>query len=215
MTLPEATWQFQGGSSKTKVSNGPVPGNLGPFSRILGIILLLISLWNSVLFSSVTQSCLTLHDPWTAACQVSLFITNSQNLLKLISIEPVMPSNQLILCHPLLLPSIFPSIRVFSKEWVNSSYQVAKVLELQLQHQSFQWIFRIDFVAGRGAPSRAWTEVGSCLTLRYELSEEIHVLTKQEILSGKETQVESSRVREPRRIALTRGLQSRVLRCWD
>ena len=55
--------------------------------------------------------------PWTAACQASLFITNSQSLLKLMSIESTMPSNHLILCHPLLLlPSIFPSIRVFSDE---------------------------------------------------------------------------------------------------
>ena len=53
--------------------------------------------------------------PWTAAHQVSLFITNSQSLLKLMFIESVMPSNHLILCHPLFLPpSIFPSIRVFS-----------------------------------------------------------------------------------------------------
>ena len=55
--------------------------------------------------------------PWTAACQASLSITNSWSLLKLMSIELVMPSNQLILCRPLsLLPSIFPSIRVFSNE---------------------------------------------------------------------------------------------------
>ena len=55
--------------------------------------------------------------PWTAACQASLSITNSQNLLKLMSIESVMPSNHLILRRPLLLlPSIFPSIRVFSNE---------------------------------------------------------------------------------------------------
>ena len=55
--------------------------------------------------------------PWTAACQASLSITNSRGLLKLMSIESVMPSNHLILCHPLLLPSsIFPSIRVFSNE---------------------------------------------------------------------------------------------------
>ena len=55
--------------------------------------------------------------PWTAACQASLSIINSQNLLKLMSIESVMPSNHLIPCHPLLLsPSIFPSIRVFSTE---------------------------------------------------------------------------------------------------
>ena len=55
--------------------------------------------------------------PWTASCQVSLSITNSQSLLKLMSTESVMPSNHLIFCHPLLLPpSIFPSIRVFSNE---------------------------------------------------------------------------------------------------
>ena len=55
--------------------------------------------------------------PWTTAHQASLSITNSQSLPKLMSIEPVMPSNHLILCHPLfLLPSIFPSIRVFSNE---------------------------------------------------------------------------------------------------
>ena len=55
--------------------------------------------------------------PWTAARQASLSITNSWSLLKLMSIESVMPSNHLILCHPLLLlPSIFPSIRVFSNE---------------------------------------------------------------------------------------------------
>ena len=57
--------------------------------------------------------------PWTAACQSSQFITNSQNLFKLMFIESVRPSNHLILCHLLLLlHSIFPSIRVFSKESV-------------------------------------------------------------------------------------------------
>ena len=56
--------------------------------------------------------------PWTMARQSSLSITNSQSLLKLMSIESVMPSNYLILCHPLLLPSIFPSIKVFSNESV-------------------------------------------------------------------------------------------------
>ena len=57
--------------------------------------------------------------PWTAAYQASLSITNRQSLLKLMSIESVMPSNHLILRHPLLLlPSIFPSIRVFSNESV-------------------------------------------------------------------------------------------------
>ena len=57
--------------------------------------------------------------PWTAAHQASLSITNSESLPKLMSTESVMPSNHLILCHPLLLlPSIFPSIRVFSNESV-------------------------------------------------------------------------------------------------
>ena len=72
-----------------------------------------------VQFSSLAQLCLTLRPPWTAAHQASLSITNSQSLLKLLSIESVMPSNHLILCRPLLLlSSIFPSIRVFSNESV-------------------------------------------------------------------------------------------------
>ena len=80
---------------------------------------------------------------WTAACQASLSITNSRNLLKLMSIELVMPSNHLILFHPLLLPpSILPSIRVL----FSSLHQVAKVLEFQLQRQSFQWILEIIHV---------------------------------------------------------------------
>ena len=68
-------------------------------------------------FISVAQSCWLFATPWTAACQASLSINSSQSLLKLLSIESVMPSNHLILCPPLLLlPSIFPSIRVFSNE---------------------------------------------------------------------------------------------------
>ena len=75
------------------------------------------ALWTSVQFSTVAQ--LLFVTPWTAARQASLFITNSRSLLKLMSIESVMPSNRLILCHPLLLlPSIFPNIRVFSNESV-------------------------------------------------------------------------------------------------
>ena len=62
-------------------------------------------------------SCVQLFvTPWTASCQASLSISNSQSLLKLVSIESVMPSNYLILCRPLLPPSIFPSIRVFSND---------------------------------------------------------------------------------------------------
>ena len=75
----------------------------------------LIWLWN-LEFSSV-QSLWLFPTPWTAACQASLFIINSWSLLKLMSIMSVMPSNHLILCHPLLLPpSILPSIRLFSNE---------------------------------------------------------------------------------------------------
>ena len=75
--------------------------------------------------------------PWTAAHQASLCITYSQSLLKLMSIELVMASSHLILCCPLLLlPPIPPSIRVFSNE--STLHQVAKVLEFQIQHQSFQ-----------------------------------------------------------------------------
>ena len=62
-------------------------------------------------------SCVRLFvTPWTAACQASLSLTISQSLLKLMSIESVMPSNHLILCCVLLLPSIYPSIRIFSNE---------------------------------------------------------------------------------------------------
>ena len=70
-----------------------------------------------MLFSSVAQSYPTLCDPWTAARQASLSITNSQSSPKPMSVELVMPPNHLILCRPLLLlPSIFPSITVFSIE---------------------------------------------------------------------------------------------------
>ena len=141
--------------------------------------------------------------PWTAARQAFLSFSISWSYLKLMSIESVMPANHFILCCPLLLlPSTFPSIRIYSNElalcirrpkywsvsfsispsneysglisfridcfdllavqgtlkslfkWVSSSHQVAKVLKCQLQHQSFQWIFRTDLLQGRlvGSP---------------------------------------------------------------
>ena len=85
--------------------------------------------------------------PWTVSCQASLSITNFWSLLKLMSIKLVMPSNQLILCRPLLLlPSIFWSLQSlqlgFFSQWVSSSHQVAKVLEFQ--RQSFHWMFRTE-----------------------------------------------------------------------
>ena len=79
--------------------------------------MLLERLISSVQFSSVAQSCPTLCDPVTAACQASLSFTTSRSLLKLTSFKSVMPSNHLVLHHSLfLLPSNFPSIRVFSNE---------------------------------------------------------------------------------------------------
>ena len=74
--------------------------------------------------------------PWTAACQASLSITNCRSLLKLMSIELVMPSSHLILCHLLLLPpSIFPSIRVFSNK------SVIRIMWPKYWSFSFSWNF--------------------------------------------------------------------------
>ena len=109
-----------------------MPGwmNHKPESRFL--VEMSTTLDAQIQFSSVAQSCPTLCDP--VDCSTPGFPVRHQlpELAQLMSIEVVMPSNHLILCHSLLLPSIFPYIRVFSDE----SIQVAKVLELQ--HQSFQ-----------------------------------------------------------------------------
>ena len=100
--------------------------------------------FSSVQLLSRVQLFVTL---WTAACQASLSITTSQSLLKFMSIESVMPSSHLILCRPLLLlPLIFPSIRIFSNESNEPLHQVAKGLEIHLQHRSLQCIFRTDFL---------------------------------------------------------------------
>ena len=99
----------------------------------------------TVQFSSVAQSCL-FATPWTAAHQASMSITNSQSLPKLMSIESVMPSNHLILCRPLLLPTLNLSQHQGLFKSVSSLHQVAKVLEFQLQHQSLQWTPRTDFL---------------------------------------------------------------------
>ena len=81
---------------------------------------LAFSITDKIYFNTVQLSCSVVSDsatPWTTALQASLSITNSQSLPKLMSIKSVMPSNHLILCCPLLLlPSIFPSMRVFSNE---------------------------------------------------------------------------------------------------
>ena len=87
--------------------------------------------------------------PWTAAHQASLSITNSQSLLELMSIESVMPSNHLILCHPFLLPpSIFPSIRVFSNQSVLLSFSISPFNEYSgLTSFTIDWF---DFLAVQG-----------------------------------------------------------------
>ena len=74
--------------------------------------------------------------PWTAACQVSLLLTISWSLPKFVSIEVVMSSNHLILCHPFLLPSIFPRIRVFSRLFTSGGQSIrasASVLPMSIQ----------------------------------------------------------------------------------
>ena len=95
--------------------------------------------------------------PWTAARQASPSITNSRSLLKLMSIKSVMPSNHLILCHPLvLLPSIFPSIKVFSNEsvlrikWPSIGVSVSEsVLAMNIQN-SFPLVGWFDLLAVQG-----------------------------------------------------------------
>ena len=95
------------------------------------------------LFSSVAHSCPDSLRPH--GCQVSLSITHSQSLLKLISTESVMLSNHLILLSP-SPPTFSLSQHQGLFQWVSSLHQVAKVLEFQLQHRSFQWILRTDFL---------------------------------------------------------------------
>ena len=82
--------------------------------------------------------------PWTLAYQASLSFTISLSFLKLLSIESIMPSKHLILCHP--PPAFNLSQHQGLFQWVHSSHQVAKVLEFQLQYQFFQWIFKVDFL---------------------------------------------------------------------
>ena len=95
---------------------------------------------------SVLSHSLQPHGLWTTACYASTSITNSQSLFRLMSMKSVKPSTHLILCRPLLPPPFNLSQHQGLFQWVNSLHQVAKVLEFQLQHQSFQWVFRADFL---------------------------------------------------------------------
>ena len=102
----------------------------------------------SVQFSSVQSlSCVLLFSTtWITARQASLSITNSRSSPKLMCIELVKPSSHLILCRPLLLLPPNPSQHQGLFQWVNSSHEVAKVLEFQLQHHSFQRNPRADLL---------------------------------------------------------------------
>ena len=102
---------------------------------------------------SVPMSCYVRHfvTPWTTACQVFLSFTIFQSLLKLRAIKSVMPSNHLIPSSP-SPPSLNLSRHQGLFQWVSFSSQVARVLELQFQHQSFQWIFRLDWLVWSCSP---------------------------------------------------------------
>ena len=121
-------------------------------------------------FSSVQLlSCVWLFaTPWTAACQASLSVTNSQSLLKLMSIRSVMTSNHLIFCRPLLLPSIFPSIRVFSNEsvlctrWPNIGVSAsASVLPMNIQ----DW-FPLGWIGWISLQSKGLSRIFSNITVQ-------------------------------------------------
>ena len=135
------------------------------FSGLVTSLLTLLFLWQSYLitckhenlskpFYSSFSSVQSLSHvwlfvtSWTAACQAALSITNSWSLVKVMSIESVMPSNHLILCRPLVLPPLGLQKTQHQGlfKWVSSLHQGAKGLEFQLQHQSFQWLFRTDFL---------------------------------------------------------------------
>ena len=106
-------------------------------------------LFSTIQFSSVQSLSRVwlFATPWIAARQASLSIANSQSSHRLMLIESVMPPSHLIVCHPLLLlPSIFPSTRVFSNESALCIRWPKDWTEFQLQHQSLQWIFSVDFL---------------------------------------------------------------------
>ena len=145
-------------------------------------------------FSSVAQSCLTLWD-----CQAFLSITNSWSLLKLMSIKLVMPSNHLILCHPLLPPSIFPSIRVFSSESVlhirwpkywSFSFSISPSKEYSgLISFRMDWL---DLLAVQGtqesSPTPQFKSINSlALSFLYSLTCSTHMTTRKTIALTRRT----------------------------
>ena len=137
----------------------------------MNCLLLIYLNCGSVHFSSVAQSCLTLCDPVDCSmpglpvhCQLPEF---TQTHVRWVS-DPIQPS------HPLSSPSP-PAFNLSQHQglfkWVSSWHQVAKVLEFQLQHQSFQWIFRTDFLYGGlvGSPCSPRDSQESSLTIKYKI----------------------------------------------
>ena len=115
--------------------------------------------------------------PWTAAHEASLSITNSRSLLKLVSIESVMPSNCLIFCHPLLLlPSIFPNIRVFqmSQFFASGSQRIgasasASVLPMNIQDLFPYFLSHPYMTTGKTIALTRWTFVGKVMSLVFNM----------------------------------------------
>ena len=108
------------------------------WDRFFFLLLLLLAAWGQELLQLLSHVQL-FETPWTAACQASQSITNSWSFLKLMSIELVMPSNHLISVVHFCPPS-FPASGSFPMSWLLAS------LERRLQHQSFQWMFSVDFL---------------------------------------------------------------------
>ena len=126
------------------------PDDWDPFSQLPGMLAAAGSqmgfLASTVLVVHLPSYVRLFVTPWTAACQAFLSLTVSQSLPEFMSIELVMLLNHLILCHTLfLLPSLFPGIRIFSNE-LALRIRSPKYWNFQLQHQYFQWVFRVSFL---------------------------------------------------------------------
>ena len=111
----------------------------------------------SVQFSSVAELCPILCDPMDCSMQASLSITNIQSSLKLMSIESVLPSNHLILCRPLLLlPSLFPNIRVFSFFFFLNLSQINDIYYLGISYWSYCCSFTFQWSSVFLPPPTVW-----------------------------------------------------------
>ena len=119
---------------------------------------------------SVRFSCSLMFNsaiPWTVAHQASLSITNSWSLLKLMSVELVMPSNHLILCHPFLLPSVSPSIRVFSKElFLSGGQSIGALASASILPMSIQDWFLLGLTSLISLQSKGLSKVFSGTTVQ-------------------------------------------------